>query len=733
MAGIAMTRIRGAAIILAMLIAALAAAVAATVFADQQRWSRTVEHRRDQVQAQALAMAGVQWTRQILDEDARRSAIDHLGEPWALTLPPIPIDDGEIRGAIVDAQGRLNINALGAANPSAEEERARLARLFAQRGLPAAALDAIADWIDADGAAGAAGAEDAFYLAQPSPRLAANAPVLRVAELGFVKGVTPQALAAVLPFVAALPAGTPVNVNTAPREVLAAIVGSSDRESARGAARRASPQALHHDRRVPGAPARRRCARERRRAVGPQQLFLRDHRSASGRHLVARARPSPSRRRRQAPGRMAGRGMTGTGQVNYGDDGTFRLLRMTVLRVLLAAAARGGPRRRLGAVRCRRKVRAHRARSPDRVAEGGQARVRARRLAGARRVRQSAAAARVACRGGRGLRARRSAGRSRRRPSHRGFRARQRTAASAWRSWRNRCWRASRAAMPAPRGSCPSRISRRRHRAGPGARAMPPPQASSAVRMAVRFRSTPRRLTARCRRSSAWRWGRPVAADHPRHTSASTPHSPRRALARWQRETGIDFQPGTPWRWEAAPAAAFAGAIDLLPRTERSAAASARTRPARLFATALFLASAALFLHVVATVGEWASLRFDAWRAAREWTAIAAAAGIAPDAATTPTAARAALARRYAAMRHAQGLPAPDDALPLLARATPALAALPPGSVKSAIYADGHWTLDLARPDAAAIANLDAGMRAAGVPALVATSAAGTRVRFGGP
>jgi hypothetical protein len=32
-----------------MLIAALAAAVAATVFADQQRWSRAVEHRRDQV------------------------------------------------------------------------------------------------------------------------------------------------------------------------------------------------------------------------------------------------------------------------------------------------------------------------------------------------------------------------------------------------------------------------------------------------------------------------------------------------------------------------------------------------------------------------------------------------------------------------------------------------------------------------------------------------------------
>jgi general secretion pathway protein K len=226
-----MSRMRGAAIVLAMLIAALAAAVAATVFADQQRWLRAVEHRRDQVQAQSLAMTGVLWTAQIIADDARRSEIDHLGEPWALTLPPIPLENGEVRGAIVDAQGRLNVNALGATDASAEVERARLARLVAQRGMPPAVLAAMADWIDADGVAEASGGEDAFYLAQPVPRLAANAPILRVAELGAVKGVTPRMLAAVLPYLSALPSGTPVNVNTAPREVLAAIVGNAGTES----------------------------------------------------------------------------------------------------------------------------------------------------------------------------------------------------------------------------------------------------------------------------------------------------------------------------------------------------------------------------------------------------------------------------------------------------------------------------------------------------------------------
>ena len=225
MAGVAMTRMRGAAIILAMLIAALAAAVAATVFADQQRWGRTVELRRDQVQAQALAMAGVQWARRILDEDGRRSEIDHLGEPWALALPPIPMEDGEIRGAIADAQGRLNINALGYGVESSPEH-ARLAALFTQRGAPSGALAAIGDWIDSDSAVRDSGAEDAYYLARAMPYLAGNAPLLRVAELSFVKGMTPRALSAVLPFLSALPTGTPVNVNTAPPAVLAAIANN---------------------------------------------------------------------------------------------------------------------------------------------------------------------------------------------------------------------------------------------------------------------------------------------------------------------------------------------------------------------------------------------------------------------------------------------------------------------------------------------------------------------------
>ena len=106
-----------------MLLAALAATISVTLFAEQQRWTRAVEHRRDQVQAQALVFAGIQWARQILNEDARLTLIDHLGEPWAISLPPIPLENGEIRGSITDAQARLNVNALAGTDAATAVER----------------------------------------------------------------------------------------------------------------------------------------------------------------------------------------------------------------------------------------------------------------------------------------------------------------------------------------------------------------------------------------------------------------------------------------------------------------------------------------------------------------------------------------------------------------------------------------------------------------------------------
>jgi len=216
-------RNRGAAIILAMLVAALAATVAMAIAAEQRRWVNTVAARRDQVQAQSLALAALQWSRQILVENSG-SGVDSLGQPWALPLPATPLENGSIEGRIVDAQGLLNVNNATLTGTQGDEERASLARLFARQGVTAAALDALADWIDADDQAHANGAEDAFYARAAAPYLTANAPLVRVGELGAVRYFDDAALARALPYLTALSAGTPLNVNTAPLAVLAAAL-----------------------------------------------------------------------------------------------------------------------------------------------------------------------------------------------------------------------------------------------------------------------------------------------------------------------------------------------------------------------------------------------------------------------------------------------------------------------------------------------------------------------------
>ena len=211
-----------------MLLAALAATIAATLLWQQQRWMNEHAHRRDQVQAQALAMAGVQWARQIVNDNASGGVV-HLGQPWALKLPALPIENGSIAGYIVDAQSRINVNNIAGVPATPAPTRTALQRLFASLALPPSLLNAIADWVDADDRVSEpGGAEDAWYLSQPRPGLAADAPVRRASELLAVRGADAGSLARLLPFVSALDAPASVNVNTAPPEVLGAVVAGLD-------------------------------------------------------------------------------------------------------------------------------------------------------------------------------------------------------------------------------------------------------------------------------------------------------------------------------------------------------------------------------------------------------------------------------------------------------------------------------------------------------------------------
>ena len=202
-------RARGAALVTAMLVAALAAAVVATLAATQTRWLRSVELRRDQVQAQAIVLAALAWAREAVRKKPGSADVDHLGEPWALPLPPTPVEHGFVEGAIVDAQGRVNLNNAADDGALGEATRAAVGRLFARAGLPESALPALVaalrSGVPQDATPGATG----FFV--------------RTAEAAVVPGIDAARLAGLAPVLTALPTTTRVNVNTAPPEVLALV------------------------------------------------------------------------------------------------------------------------------------------------------------------------------------------------------------------------------------------------------------------------------------------------------------------------------------------------------------------------------------------------------------------------------------------------------------------------------------------------------------------------------
>lgn len=223
----------GAAIVLAMSIVTMASIAAMGIMVSQSTWTRRHELQAQHKQAQMVAEAGIDWSRAVLGDDAKTGSVDHLGEPWAIRLPSMPVENGKLEGFLEDEQGKFNLNNLvkdGKADPA---EVKKFRRLLFLLGLPLALSDKVVDWIDADGELQPAGAEDGYYLARQPPYLAANRALTDIGELGQVDGFNQNVRARLAPFITALPSATLVNVNTAPPEVLAAIVDGLGLDGAR--------------------------------------------------------------------------------------------------------------------------------------------------------------------------------------------------------------------------------------------------------------------------------------------------------------------------------------------------------------------------------------------------------------------------------------------------------------------------------------------------------------------
>jgi general secretion pathway protein K len=221
-------RQRGVAVVIALLLTTLAITIVASLFWQQQVQVRSIENQRLQLQKQWILRGALDWAGLILREDAKYSSVDTLDEPWATPLAETRlgqyVDDGiadanaanaTLSGGISDAQARLNLTNLcpsGTINPS---EVAAFANLLQNAGIDPSFAQATADLM-----ANAQQKPDANAADQSAP-LPMN--LTQVDDLLAVTGFTAKMLDRIRDDVIFLPHATPVNVNTAPAEVLAAI------------------------------------------------------------------------------------------------------------------------------------------------------------------------------------------------------------------------------------------------------------------------------------------------------------------------------------------------------------------------------------------------------------------------------------------------------------------------------------------------------------------------------
>jgi len=215
-----------------MLIVVLVTTLASAMVWQQWRAVQVEAAERARTQAAWILAGALDWARLILREDARSGSATTLNDPWATPLAEARLssflaadkahtDDGPeafLSGAIADAQSRYNLrNLVDDTGKVIPAEAAGLQRLFESVGVSPDLATRITSGLR--GALSPAGSEDRPASPPLMPRT--------VSQLTWL-GVDAASLRRLAPYVVILPVRTPVNLNTAPREVIAASVEGLD-------------------------------------------------------------------------------------------------------------------------------------------------------------------------------------------------------------------------------------------------------------------------------------------------------------------------------------------------------------------------------------------------------------------------------------------------------------------------------------------------------------------------
>lgn len=225
---------RGSVLILAILVVTLVAGFAIKASRDYQLSMARAEARWHGAQAQAYLSGAESLAIYFLELD-ENPEVDSLLEPWAMELPPFPIEGGVIIAEIEDAQAKINLNDVTGINQevenpndparfsTAQKHFLRLLQSFEDiyplsQEEAIAIVEALEDWMDENNEiTGFTGAERDYYQSLDPAYQPANAPLSSVDELRLVRGITPELMQLLRPFITVLPAegsGGKLNVNT---------------------------------------------------------------------------------------------------------------------------------------------------------------------------------------------------------------------------------------------------------------------------------------------------------------------------------------------------------------------------------------------------------------------------------------------------------------------------------------------------------------------------------------
>ena len=251
----------GAALLTAMLIVTLVASLASAMVWRQYRAVQIEAAERARAQSAWILQGVLDWARLILREDARANLnepVDHLGEVWAVPLAEARLstflaadannkdDSGPeafLSGSLQDAQAQYNLrNLLGGTEVPALEQRV-LERLCDSVGAPPGSAQTLIRKLRLSADSKDGGKDSSKGQTNAADNRNPPLPPRNLDQLAWF-GLTPETIERLRPVLTLLPQPTPVNLNTAPREVIAALYDGMDLASAERLVRSRQTQPL---------------------------------------------------------------------------------------------------------------------------------------------------------------------------------------------------------------------------------------------------------------------------------------------------------------------------------------------------------------------------------------------------------------------------------------------------------------------------------------------------------